>query len=145
VKLRKVISGGQTGADHTALLCAQALGLETGGTCPKGCWTEDGPNRSLVTAFGLVESDSADYPPRTRANVRDSDATVWFGRTSSAGYRCTAKACKAYGKQIVRNPDDDGFRALADAVETLNVAGNRESTNPSVVLRVIAAFQALLE
>lgn len=143
MKLRKVISGGQTGADETGLICARALGLETGGTCPKGCWTETGPNPELVLDYGLVESASWEYPPRTRANVRDSDATLWFGRKSSAGYRCTAKACQELRKRIFCNPDAAQMQALVQTYEVLNVAGNRASTNSHVEALVIRAFEAI--
>lgn len=143
MRLKKVISGGQTGADVTGLVCAKALGLETGGTCPKNCWTEDGPNRELVTDYGLVESDSTAYPPRTWANVRNSDVTVWFGRKSSAGYRCTARACLELFKPLVCNPTADRMVTLAAKYETINVAGNRASTNPHVETLVVQAFEAI--
>lgn len=34
--LRKIVSGGQTGADRAGLDAALELGLELGGWCPKG-------------------------------------------------------------------------------------------------------------
>ncbi|MFZ8324119.1 YpsA SLOG family protein, partial [Staphylococcus aureus] len=42
MKLKKVISGGQTGADQAGLRAGKAAGLETGGMVPKGCLTDDG-------------------------------------------------------------------------------------------------------
>ena len=45
--LKKIISGGQTGADREALETARDLGIETGGFVPKGWLTEDGPDYSL--------------------------------------------------------------------------------------------------
>jgi hypothetical protein len=144
-RLRKVISGGQTGADRTALECAQKLGLETGGTVPKGCRTDEGQDDTLVTRFGCIESSSAAYPPRTEANVRASDATVWFGHTSTAGGRLTRRYCEKHDRPFLVNPTPEQFRAIARLFEIINVAGNRKRKNPDVVRLVRAAFNALRE
>lgn len=144
LRLRRVISGGQTGADRTGLEEAQRLGLATGGTVPRGCRTDEGPDRDLVTRFGCVEHTSSGYPQRTERNVIDSDVTVWFGDTSSPGGRLTRRLCHRHGKQflVITRP-----ALLVDAAmfhEVINVAGNRRRTNPNVVADVRAAF-ALLE
>lgn len=139
-RLQKVISGGQTGADRTGLECAQALGLETGGTVPKGWRTDEGPDPSLA-AFGCVEHESSEYPPRTIANVMASDVTVWFGKTNSAGYRLTAKACRMAGVLMVVNPTN--LRPIANLYRVMNVAGNRRKKNPAVVGLVREAFRSL--
>jgi putative molybdenum carrier protein len=39
----KIISGGQTGADRAALAVAIELGIDYGGSIPKGRLAEDGP------------------------------------------------------------------------------------------------------
>ena len=54
MKLRKVISGGQTGADRTGLECAKALGLETGGTAPDSWRTDEGHDPTLAD-FGWCD------------------------------------------------------------------------------------------
>jgi hypothetical protein len=76
--LTRVISSGQTGADQAGLRAARAAGIPTGGWAPKGWLTEKGPSLWLAD-FGLVECPEPGYPPRTRANVRDSDGSIWFG------------------------------------------------------------------
>src|SRR4051812_15127400 len=113
MKLKKVISGGQTGADRAALECAKALGLETGGHAPRGFRTEKGNDPSLKE-FGLAETASDDYPTRTRLNVQNADATVWFGSTGSQGYYCTWREATALKKPffIIRLPKD--FKAVAE-------------------------------
>ena len=140
MKLRKVISGGQTGADRTGLECARALGLETGGTAPKG-WRIDGGTDPSLTDFGLVQSPSESYPPRTEENVKNADATVWFGRTTSPGFWCTKRATLKYGKPIIYNPTS--LVDIANTYEVINVAGNRQRTNPGVVRQVEHAFDTL--
>jgi hypothetical protein len=143
MKLRKVISGGQTGADKTGLICAKELGLETGGTAPKGYRTEKGADYSLRDEFGLVESNSSDYKPRTYQNAADGDVTVWFGKLGSPGYWCTKAGCNKAGKEFYENPTELQLEYLANSFEVWNVAGNRESKNPAVVGKVRKAFNAV--
>ena len=140
--LRKIISGGQTGADRTGLECARKLGLETGGTAPRDWRTENGPDPSLEK-FGLTQSSSSSYPPRTRANVRNSDATVWFGTVGSPGYWCTIGASGNSGLPFYQNPTPSEFKKLADRFAVINIAGNRASKNPRVIGIVRVAFAAL--
>jgi hypothetical protein len=143
VKLRKVISGGQTGADKTGLVEAKKLGLETGGTAPKGYRTEAGPDFSLRDDYGLVESESYDYAPRTKQNVADAEVTLWFGKTNSPGYWCTRNVCKALGKQFYENPTELQLEYLCNTFSVWNVAGNRRSKNTVVVSLVERAFKTV--
>ena len=140
MRLRLILSGGQTGADRTGLECARELGLETGGTAPRGYKIENGYDPSLKD-FGLVAHHESSYVPRTRLNVLNSDCTLWFGNMNSPGYWCTRKACKDYGKEIYHNLTD--LRGVAETFEVINVAGNRKSTNPRVVVLVRNAFRSL--
>lgn len=143
MKLKKVLSGGQTGADQTGLECAVALGLATGGTAPKGWKTDEGPAPELGATYGLVQSHSSDYAVRTRQNVQNAEVTVWFGTTTSPGYWCTKNACKQYSKPFKVNPGHAGMLELADTYAVWNVAGNRRRLNPGVVEQVRDAFSAL--
>src|SRR5229473_2876346 len=73
--IKKIVSGGQTGADRAALDFAIAHQIPHGGWCPKGRKCEDG---TLADRYELKETPSNDYPQRTEWNVRDSDGTVIF-------------------------------------------------------------------
>ena len=143
MKLRKVISGGQTGADQQGLIEAQKMNLETGGWVPKGWRTEDGAAHWLEM-FGCKEHESSSYPPRTYANVRDSEATLWFGNIGSPGYLCTHKAAMQYSRAWYVNPTADLMRQIAETYEVVNIAGNRASKNPQVNALVTEAFHALV-
>lgn len=144
MKLRKVISGGQDGADYTALVEAHRLGLETGGTAPKGWRTETGPRPELGTKFGLVESPYWQYQPRTKQNVKDGQVTLWFGK-QSPGYWCTRTACEKIGRLFHENPDADLIKRVAEQCEIVNFAGNRSTKNPDVVRQVQDAFVVIAE
>lgn len=133
--ITKIVSGGQTGADRTALEVAETLGIPTGGWAPAGWRTDVGADPELGTRFGLREHSSRDYRDRTYANVRESDATVWFGHPLSPGGQCTRLACQLYEKPWVENPMASVLRELIAQQEwqVLNVAGNRRRSNPTVV------------
>lgn len=141
LKLKKVLSGGQQGADKAGLVAALALKLETGGTAPKG-WRicnpdgTDGSDPSLAE-FGLIEHSSRQYPPRTVQNVKDADGTAWFGFSDSPGGKLTLSTAEKYGKPCIINPTPRRLRqwAIEHGIETLNVAGNRISDqNPHIAV-----------
>ena len=81
--IRRIVSGGQTGADRAALDAARELGIETGGWVPRGRWAEDG--RVPDCYPNMKETDSADPAMRTEHNVRDSDGTVVFSHGEVSG------------------------------------------------------------
>lgn len=137
--LEKLISGGQNGADLAGLVAGRALGLKTGGTAPKGyrvCIYDgfDGVN-VLLKDYGLVEHFSREYPPRTKQNVKDSDATLWVGYENSPGGKLTIKTCKELERPYIINPTPLQLRefVIEHQVKILNVAGNRLSKdNPNI-------------
>lgn len=139
----KIISGGQTGADMGGLKAAKILKLQTGGTVPKGCLTEDGPNPKLVSKYGCVESWSEHYQPRTIANVCNSDGTVLFASNwDSPGSICTLVAACSGNRPVFKVDLDIEFPAFVSEqfkkwikgnnIQTLNVTGHRESGHPGI-------------
>lgn len=139
--LRKIVSGGQTGADRGGLDAAIAHGLEIGGWAPQGFRAEDGviPERYRVH---MRESVSPNYGLRTRLNVQDSDGTLLlsFADKLTGGSKFTGdqlkhqrKPCKHLvlprGRGVV---PVEVTLALWDWLEekgiaVLNIAGPRES------------------
>lgn len=134
-----IISGGQTGADRGGLEAAKELGLPTGGYCPKGYLTEDGPDL-MLKEFGLIELKSKSYKSRTVKNIKVSDGTVIFvdvdssGKLKSKGSLLTFNTAVKLNKPVLVNPDEAKFKTwLTDNnIQVLNVAGNRESVNPGI-------------
>lgn len=131
--VKKIISGGQSGADQGGLAAGKQLGLETGGTAPKNWITEFGTRPILLKGYGLVEDTVPGYNHRTGLNIKNSDGTVVFGDSSSVGSRLTIGLCGNLNppKPCILNPGVKDFLAWLEAykIETLNVAGNRESRN----------------
>lgn len=137
--LRKVISGGQTGADQGGLLAAIKSNIATGGTAAAGFRTQAGPN-VLLELLGLEAAGT--YSARTKKNIQDSDGTIIIARDlSSAGTKLTLDLCRSLQKpfKVFTIPHVDlAERAVLDAPEgaqfissnkinVLNVAGNRDA------------------
>lgn len=138
--LEKVISGGQTGADQAGLHAARIYRIPTGGHCPKGWRTVFGTDLTLP-GFNLIETPSNTYPPRTKRNVHNSDATVRLASNfDSPGERLTLRYCREAGKPVFdilldRNQYFNKACALAEWINTnkigvLNVAGNADRDVP---------------
>src|SRR5436309_5940772 len=94
--IRKIVSGGQTGADRAALDVAHELGIPHGGWAPLGRWAEDGP---LDHRYLLDEAPSEDPSLRTEWNVRDSEATLILSHGPLAGGSAlTRRLARQYGR-----------------------------------------------
>ena len=143
---KKVISGGQTGADVAGLRAAKTLGIPTGGYIPKGFKTENGPTPILGERYGLIELPTGDYPTRTRKNILSSDGTIIFADIFDRGSKLTQKLCTELDIPCLpvmldedREPNIDNICRWIriNEIETLNIAGNRNSKSPGIESRVM--------
>ena len=147
--LKKIISGGQTGADTGGLIAGKLLGLETGGTAPPEYMTEIGQRKDYLIFFGLKEgeADPRIYPKRTKLNIQDSDGTVIFGNINELGTRLTINLCNRLGKFALVNPTKHAelvYFLTINKIEILNVAGNTEKNSPGIQTKVADfLFEAL--
>lgn len=146
IRLKKIISGGQTGADTGALLAARQLDIETGGFAPREWLTEDGPQEEKLRRFSLIECEDPGYPARTRANVMHSEGTLLIGDDQIGGTRLTGQIAIDLNKPLFRilfealDETNTGMGSLEQfrswlehhRIEVLNVAGNRESERPGI-------------
>lgn len=137
---RKIVSGGQTGADRAALDFATANNIFHGGWCPKGRLSEDGV---IAACYALRETTTQAYPQRTEWNVRDSDGTViiTINPELTGGSKKTASVAAKLGKPCLHLHAGMSLAACASQlvafvakhdVKTLNVAGPRGSKEPTV-------------
>ncbi len=151
--VERVVSGGQTGVDRSALDAAMTLGIPVGGWIPRGRRAEDGTVPERYT--GLIESDSDAYAQRTELNVRDSDATlVLVSGPLAGGTALTVELARSLDRPVLVLDLADGRCAAAAAAirawlartrpRTLNVAGPRESEAPGLGLLVGAVLRAAL-
>lgn len=150
--IKKIISGGQTGADQGGLAAAVILGLKTGGTAPKGYRTQAG-SAYWLKKLGVVEHASPNYPPRTKQNILDSDGTLIFGDITSKGCALTQNICEDESKPYIHIPwkvgevptpsnKEEFTKWIKDHnISVLNVAGNREESQAGIFT---ATYQFLL-
>jgi hypothetical protein len=86
----RVISGGQTGVDRIGLQAAVAMGLETGGTAPKGYMTDEeidpDPADDLLCFAVVLDrvGEVADSPRRWLMGVVH-DGALFEGQSAIVG------------------------------------------------------------
>ncbi len=146
LRLARIISGGQTGVDRTALMVAREYGYAIGGWCPPGRIAEDG---AIPDDFPLTETpddaspDTPDVPrsQRTQWNVRDSEGTLILTMqgVTCAGTQATLMFAEQYGCPVclVVLDADDALKIARSWLErvdpqTLNVAGPSETSAPGI-------------
>ncbi len=133
--IKKIVSGGQTGADIAGLDAAIKQSIPHGGWLPKGRLTENGP---LPQKYKLQEMTTASYPKRTAQNVIDSDGTVIFTHGAlTGGSALTKKKAVQHGKPVLHlelsaTTEVEAVQTLGAFIEgndiqVLNVAGSRGS------------------
>jgi hypothetical protein len=139
--VRKIISGGQTGADRAAFDFAIKNAIDYGGYVPKGRLAEDG--RIDERYQGLIETESEDSDERTELNVLHSDATLimTYGELRG-GSKKTFDFTREHQKPVLHVDllNEDVDRAAATIITwlsemgcaTLNIAGPRASEDPHI-------------
>lgn len=135
-KLKKIISGGETGVDRAGLDIALELQFDHGGSCPRNRRSEDG---SIPLLYTLQEMSDTDFLVPTRKNVDDSDGTlILYYEKMSGGTRYTFEYAQKSGKPVFSL---DGSQSIIpirafnewldqNQIETLNIAGPRASKAP---------------
>ena len=102
---------------------------------PKGFHTDEGPQPVFAELFIAQEMPTPSYRLRTERNVRDSDGTIWFGRTETPGAEMTLDACKRFRKPVMLVAPGEGVLAPGVVewlrrnphIKQLNIAENPES------------------
>ncbi len=150
--IRKIVSGGQTGADQAALDVAIAMGIAHGGWIPKGRKTESGP---LAKQYRLQELPSQSYPRRTEQNVIDSDGTLIFSHGPLTGGSALTRDFAETHHRPWLHMDlllHGGFAAAEkvqrwvsrNRIETLNVAGPRASSDPDIYQKTVEVLETVI-
>jgi putative molybdenum carrier protein/uncharacterized protein DUF6794 len=151
--VRKIISGGQTGADRAALDFALEWNITHGGWIPKGRRAEDG---KLPEKYRLKEMDSTDYARRTEQNVIDSDATLIFSHGNlTGGSLLTRKMTLKHGRPRLhvdlQKTNSFGAAQAIHAwikeqhISVLNVAGPRQSQDKRIYRATFDILEAAFQ
>jgi hypothetical protein len=138
--LKKIISGGQTGADQGALDAAIKYNFPHGGWIQKGRKTEDG---ILPYEYKLKELKSGAYPNYTERNVINSDGTLIISHGKfKGGSALPKKLAKEHNRPCfhIDLNETPAFIAASKInswiiehnIEILNVTGSRASKDPKI-------------
>jgi hypothetical protein len=150
--IKKIISGGQTGADRAALDVAIKEGIPHGGWIPKGRKAEDG---MLPDKYQLQEIPTASYSKRTEQNVLDSDGTLIVSHGKlNGGSALTRRLAEKHKRPHIHLDmnglsTDDAADALRVWIENnrimiLNVAGPRANKDPDIYNETATVLETLL-
>ena len=144
--------GEATRQDRGALDAALECGFPCGGWCPEGRKAEDGP---IGAVYPLTILPAAGYWQRSKQNIIDSDGTlvIHFGPLAG-GSRRTARYCGQLAKPVclvdglAMDERATCYQVAAflsgRGIETLNVAGPRESKHPGAAGYAKAVMSLLL-
>ena len=149
--IKRIISGGQTGADRAALDFAIKMDLPHGGWVPKGRLAEDGP---IPVRYHLTEMPSKSQPKRTERNVVESDGTLIVSHGKlKGGSQYTLDMAVMHSRPwlhidlnettILEAAQQVIDWTLSNMIETLNVAGPRESKDPMIYRAVYDLLQTI--
>ena len=138
--LKKIISGGQIGADQAALDAAIKYNFPYGGWIQKGRKTQSG---ILPDKYHLKEMFVAGFKERIEQNVIDSDGTVVISHGNlSGGADYSQKMAKKHNRPCIHIDlnETPAFIAaskintwiIENNIELLNVAGSRASEDPDI-------------
>lgn len=150
--IRKIISGGQTGADQAALDASIKLGVPHGGWIPKGRLTENG---SLPDTYQLTEMPDTSYAARTEQNVIDSSGTIIIshGPLSEGSEYTRQMAIKHHRPWLhIDLSQTPAFKSAAvisswidkNDIQILNVAGPRASKDSQIYPAVLKLIESVL-
>lgn len=143
-RIKKIISGAQTGADRAAFDFALENGIEIGGFVPKNRLAEDGATPARYP--NLRETDTENHSERTELNVRNSDATLILSHGKlMGGSLLTLQFAEKHQKPFLQIDFADLNNEQAvkkagnwlDSIDciALNIAGSRASEDSRIYLK----------
>lgn len=154
IKLRKIVSGGQSGVDRAAFDFALEAGIEIGGFVPKNRLAEDG--RISAKYANLIETQTENPAERTELNLINSDATLILSHGAPVG---GSQATKEFAEKHHKPFLHVDFSSLTideavikttewlDSIEckTLNIAGSRASEDREIYEKTKVFLEKLFQ
>jgi hypothetical protein len=151
VMLKKVISGGQTGAEQAALDVAIKLGIPHGGWIPRGRQTEDG---ILPDKYQLKEMPESGYAKQAEKNVMEADGTLILSHGRLVGgAEYTRKMAVKHNRlwlhiDLTKTGAFEASQRIANWISSsnilvLNIAGPRASADPKIYKATMDILEAV--
>jgi hypothetical protein len=150
--LKKIISGGQVGADQAALDAAINYDFPHGGWIQKGRKTQNG---MLPEKYHLIEMLVSGYKERIEQNVIESDGTVIISRgdlSGGAGY--SEKMAQKHNRPYLHidlnktpvsiSSAEINTWIIENSIEILNVTGSRASEDGDVYKNTVHIVEGVI-
>jgi len=148
--VKKIVSGGQTGADRAALDVAIELGIPHGGWVPKGRDTDE---ERLPDTYHMQELATDGHAEGTEKNVLDSDGTLIVSHGNlTGGSLYTQEMAMKHGRPCLHIDllKTNAFKGATNihtwitqqGIKVLNVAGPRASKDPEIYGATVKILKA---
>jgi hypothetical protein len=153
MRIKKIISGGQSGVDIGVLDFSIENKISCDGWCPKGRCNEDG---FIPYHYPLKEAPLEDTACRTFLNILDSDGTLILSLKNylQDGTDLTHNLCLLIKKPVLILDLNDSISTnillakefiAQNEIEVINIAGNRESQSQGIYRKTIEFLQGLFD
>jgi len=150
--IKKIVSGGQIGADQAALDVAIKLGVPHGGWIQKGRKTQRG---ILPEKYQLKEMPIPGFKERIEQNVIDSDGTVIISHGDlTGGAEYSQKISKKHKQPCLHidlneTPPDMASSKIntwiiENKIEVLNVTGSRTSEDSKIYKETMVIVEEII-
>jgi hypothetical protein len=150
--LKKIISGGQVGADQAALDAAIKCNFPHGGWIQRGRNTQNG---ILPEKYHLIEMPVSGYKERIEQNVVESDGTVIISHGNlSGGADYSRKMARKHNRPYVHIDlsqapaanSSSGINTwiIENTIEVLNVTGSRTSEDGDVYKDTVGIIEGTI-
>lgn len=151
MRVKRIISGAQTGADRAALDFAMEYEIPCGGWVPTGRQAEDG---TIPDRYEVWEMENGGYPERTEKNVLESDGTLILSHGELTGgslltWELTEKIAKPclhidFNRSLAFDAAIDVNDWMSEhSVEVLNIAGPRASKDREIYQAVFKLLETV--
>ncbi len=159
-RVKKIISGGQTGVDQAALQVAINTGIDHGGWCPPGRVCENGliPEQFKLKETPKERDASAPDVPRSQRtiwNVRDADGVLIFcestklqsDRGTKLAFETSLKLGKPYLVMNINEQQD--FNKIRNwildfEIRVLSIGGPSEETSLGIYEKAYSILMKIL-
>jgi hypothetical protein len=151
--IRKIISGGQSGVEQSALDVAIKLGIEHGGWVSSRHLTED---ETLLEKYQLQEMEQTNYARVTEQNVLDADATLILFQGEITGGCAISRRLAEKHKRLLLTIDLNAMAAFQAAqkiepwitahnIKILNVTGSKTGEGPDIYQLTLEILETALQ
>jgi Circularly permutated YpsA SLOG family len=137
--LKQILTADEPGAEGAAARAREAFNLATGSGVAEQCSSDGKMESAGAKPAGSAEPSMHAGAVLREQNILGSDATLWFGETTTIQAQTTVAMCQRAGKPCMLiyptaefSPSHVATWIREGEFQVLNVAGNREADEPGI-------------